>query len=180
VVMVTHNEMFLHALADRLVVFQGDGIRVYEGDYQRFLEKIGWQEETDLRPGIQPIPKEETLREKLKRKEFRRLRSELLAERARVLKPLESKIADLEQSMETAESDLARMNQEIIEASQAKESARIVELTKAIRRAQEAVDSFFLELEKATQEFDARKPEFDRRLRTLEEEDPEGPSRNAY
>ena len=170
VVTVTHNEMFLHALADRLVVFQSDGIRVYEGDYQRFLEKIGWQEEKDLRPGIQPMPKEEALREKLKRKEFRRLRSELLAERARVLKPLENKIAGLEQGIETAESDLARMNQEIIEASQAKESVRIVELTKAIRRAQDAVDSLFLELEKATQEFDARKPEFDKRLQTLEEE----------
>ena len=48
--MVTHNEMFLHALADRLVVFQDGGITVYEGGYQRFLEKVGWNEEEARAP----------------------------------------------------------------------------------------------------------------------------------
>ncbi|MCK7481956.1 MAG: hypothetical protein M0C28_35895 [Candidatus Moduliflexus flocculans] len=45
VVMVTHNEMFLHALADRLVVFDNDDVVVYEGGYQRFLDKVGWRDE---------------------------------------------------------------------------------------------------------------------------------------
>ncbi|MDZ7581432.1 MAG: hypothetical protein U5R30_12665 [Deltaproteobacteria bacterium] len=39
VVMVTHNEMFLHALARRLVVFQSDGIEIFDGSYECFLER---------------------------------------------------------------------------------------------------------------------------------------------
>ena len=45
VIMVTHNEMFLHALAERLVVFQDDGITLFEGSYRLFSEKTGWDEE---------------------------------------------------------------------------------------------------------------------------------------
>jgi len=32
VVMVTHNEMFLHAIAERLIVFQDDKVSLFEGD----------------------------------------------------------------------------------------------------------------------------------------------------
>ncbi|NMD40846.1 MAG: ABC-F family ATP-binding cassette domain-containing protein, partial [Deltaproteobacteria bacterium] len=38
-VMVTHNEMFLHALAERLIVFHHDAIEIFEGGYQRFLDR---------------------------------------------------------------------------------------------------------------------------------------------
>ncbi|HSO18698.1 MAG TPA: ABC-F family ATP-binding cassette domain-containing protein, partial [Desulfosarcina sp.] len=41
-IMVTHNEMFLHALADRLIVFDDLGAQVFDGGYQEFLEKGGW------------------------------------------------------------------------------------------------------------------------------------------
>lgn len=44
-VIVTHNEMFLHMLANRFIVFQSDGVHLFEGTYHSFLEKIGWEEE---------------------------------------------------------------------------------------------------------------------------------------
>jgi ATP-binding cassette subfamily F protein 3 len=170
VVMVTHNEMFLHALAERLIIFQNDEIKVYEGDYQRFLEKVGWQEEKER--GGELVLKEDvgTPKERLGRKESRRLRSEILVERSKILKPLENKMADLERSIEAAENDLSRMNREIIEASQVKESVRIIELSKSIPRKKEEIDAFFLELERVTLEYEARKPEFEKRLRAIEEE----------
>ena len=45
VVMVTHNEHLLEAVATRLVVFQNDGIMVFPGTYREFLEQKGWEEE---------------------------------------------------------------------------------------------------------------------------------------
>lgn len=45
VVMVTHNEMFLHTLANRFVVFQAGGVSVFEGSYQSFLDTVGWEDE---------------------------------------------------------------------------------------------------------------------------------------
>ena len=35
VIMVTHNELFLHALAERLIVFHQNGVSMFEGGYQR-------------------------------------------------------------------------------------------------------------------------------------------------
>ena len=54
VLMVTHNEMFLHALAQRLVVFQNNEVNVFEGSYQEFLDKGGWEDESGKRSHQQP------------------------------------------------------------------------------------------------------------------------------
>ena len=43
-VIVTHNELFLHHLATRLIVFKDDQVFVCEGSYQDFLDKVGWGE----------------------------------------------------------------------------------------------------------------------------------------
>jgi ATP-binding cassette subfamily F protein 3 len=47
VVIVTHNEMFLHALAERLIVFQSS-VSIFEGSYQSFLERKGWEDEAEI------------------------------------------------------------------------------------------------------------------------------------
>lgn len=45
VVMVTHNEMHLRAVATKLIVFDNDKIITYNGGYDDFLRDIGWSEE---------------------------------------------------------------------------------------------------------------------------------------
>lgn len=45
VVIVTHSEMFLHHLANRLIVFDGGEVEVFEGTYAEFLDRRGWKEE---------------------------------------------------------------------------------------------------------------------------------------
>ena len=92
VVMVTHNEMFLHALADRLVVFDNDDVVVYEGGYRRFLDKVGWRDEImqgSIAAAAPPANGAAGERPKGTPKELRRLRSEIVAERSRVLRPIE-------------------------------------------------------------------------------------------
>ena len=42
VILVTHNELFLYSLANRLIVFKDNTIKVFEGTYEEFLEKEGW------------------------------------------------------------------------------------------------------------------------------------------
>jgi len=89
VVIVTHNELFLNALATRLVVFQRGGVKVHEGSYQSFLEKTGWEDEAD-KAGISPPGRVAG------KKELRRLRSEIVARRSKTLRPLEELIEDVE------------------------------------------------------------------------------------
>ena len=45
VILATHSEMILHALAERLIVFEGGKPWLFEGTYGDFLERVGWQDE---------------------------------------------------------------------------------------------------------------------------------------
>jgi ATP-binding cassette, subfamily F, member 3 len=45
VIIVTHSEMFLHHLAKRLIVFGEKGVSLFDGTYQDFLDKVGWETE---------------------------------------------------------------------------------------------------------------------------------------
>lgn len=42
--MVTHDERFLHEVANKLIVFDGGKIFTFHGNYQKFLDEIGWAE----------------------------------------------------------------------------------------------------------------------------------------
>jgi ATP-binding cassette subfamily F protein 3 len=176
VVMVTHNEMFLHALADRLVVFDNDDIIVYEGGYARFLEKVGWRDEVMQRPlggGQRPANGGEP-KEKPTPKELRRLRSEIVTERSRVLRPIEARMAEVEREAEERDAALKDLNRRLVEASQAKQGSRVVELSKTMHATKKAVDGLLEELEKLAAEHEAKTADFDARLRALDAED--GPS----
>jgi len=182
VVMVTHNEMFLNALAERLIVFQGDGALVFEGDYQRFLEKVGWKDEKDIMTGsgrpeagrnesgrteVRPAEKQ-----KVGQKELRRLRSQILAERAAACKSLEQKIAAMEQTLLDDEGELDRMNGEIAEASASRKSHRVIELSKSIHRIRDKKNKLYKELAPLLLSLEERKAVFDQRLAELDDENP--------
>lgn len=172
VVMVTHNEMFLHALADRLVVFDNDDIIVYEGGYQRFLEKVGWKDEVMQRPSgsLRAWAAGET-NEKLTPKELRRRRSEIITERAKVLRPLETRMAEIEKRVESEDASLRELNKQVVEASQARQGSRVVELSRAMHLAKKAIDGLFEELQALTSEYEGKKADFDARLRALDAEE---------
>jgi ATP-binding cassette subfamily F protein 3 len=164
VVMVTHNEMFLHALAQRLVVFQGDRIIVYEGGYQRFLEKVGWSDEDDL-PREKPAAEtEKAAPDRSSPREKRRKRSAVLAERARALKPLEGKMASTEAAIETKERELEDFNQAIVAAGRGKRGPEIVEISRAMHRLKEDIDALYRKLETLSEEHRKVQRRYDREL----------------
>jgi ATP-binding cassette subfamily F protein 3 len=163
VIIVTHNEMFLHALAERLVVFQGEGISVYEMDYQRFLEKVGWQDE-EARPQEKTRPQDQDEKEKVSRKDLRKLRSAVIVERARVLKPLETRMARMEAAIDIKERELRQMNKAITDSGRAKKGQEIVEISTSMHRLKEDIDALYRELEGLMAEHEQKKSDFDREL----------------
>jgi len=167
VVMVTHNEMFLHALAQRLVVFQGDRVIVYEGGYQRFLERVGWTEEDDLPREKQAAEPEVPGQDSSNPKEKRRKRSAVLTERARILRPLEDKMAGTEAAIETKEYELEDLNRAIVEAGRGKRGPEIVEVSKAMHRLKEDIEALYKRLEAQTEEHRKIKSRYDRELADL-------------
>ena len=166
--MVTHNEMFLHALAERLIVFQDDRADIFEGNYQRFLEQGGWGDEEVISSST---PKDKGKKEsagKITKKELRRRRSAIIAERAKVLKPLEQRIAQIEDDIEDHEKELTELNESIQEASRAQSGSRILSLSKSIHKCQLAIDNLFDELEKLTSTFEKHKATFEEKLLSLD------------
>jgi ATP-binding cassette subfamily F protein 3 len=172
VVMVTHNEMFLHALADRLVVFDNDDIVAYEGGYQRFLEKVGWTDEVMQRPlGSLRTWGGGGTKEKPTPKELRRLRSEIVTERSKVLRPLETRMAEIAKAVEQHDASLKELNRQLVEASRAKQGSRVVDFSRTLHQTKKTIDGLLEELEKLTSEYDGKKAGLDARLRALDAED---------
>ena len=56
VVIVTHSEMILHAVATRLIVFDDDSVKVFEGTYQDFLDREGWKDEGPMQSAADRMP----------------------------------------------------------------------------------------------------------------------------
>ena len=169
VIMVTHNEMFLHTLAQKLIVFQNDEIDVFEGRYQEFLAKGGWHDEKlpESKGRSQETPSGTDTRQA--KKELRRKRSEIVNRRSKTVKPLEKRIARLENDIESHEVELKHLNNDMQQASQDQDGTKISELSQSIHACQSTIDNLFDELEKVTDEFDTQNAVFDQELRQMEE-----------
>jgi ATP-binding cassette subfamily F protein 3 len=46
VLIVTHSEYFLKKLANKLIVFDDNKVQFFDGDYELFLAKLGWSNES--------------------------------------------------------------------------------------------------------------------------------------
>ncbi|MES0446609.1 MAG: ABC-F family ATP-binding cassette domain-containing protein [Desulfobacterales bacterium] len=168
VVMVTHNEMFLKTLAERLIVFHNDEIQLFEGGYQRFLDKGGWEDEEDVLLSGPVENKESNACIKLSKKEIRRRRSEFNAERSRILKPLEQRLFRIESDIERHEKTLAELHDAMQTATQAGDGGRITELSKSIHRCKADIERLYDELVKSSSFFEEQKATFEEQLERLE------------
>ena len=93
VVMVTHSELILRRLAlDKIVLCEEAQQTVFLGNYDEFLEKVGWDEKKKAPP-------------KPAQPNVRKERAEDVAKRAAVLKPLEKQIHDAEQKISALEEE---------------------------------------------------------------------------
>lgn len=131
VLIVTHNERILRALASRLIVFHRGKAEVFNSGYDEFLEKIGWEEEIDGK-GAQkkPISRNDYAEKKEREKAERR-------EKARIEK-LEARIL-------TSEAALKQCNEQLeIEASR-NNLAPITELSKKIAQLKQEIEDLYRE-----------------------------------
>ncbi len=161
IIMVTHNEMFLHALAERLIVFQEEDVHVFEGSYQRFLEKEGWKEEKTTEAA-------QNVNTKITKKELRRLRSEIIIEKSKALKPIEQIITKTENEIEALEKELNSYMEAIQKALQDKAGKKVAELSQQIHNYQKSIDSLFNDLELFTEELETKSAEFEEKLKQIE------------
>ncbi|HCY84370.1 MAG TPA: ABC transporter ATP-binding protein [Desulfobacteraceae bacterium] len=165
VVLVTHNEMFLHALANRLVVFKEEGISVFDGTYQEFLEKEGWEDEGPVKQKAADTKPEKPA---LSKKQLRKKKSELVAQRSKELNPLQKQITKIENGIEKREKRLKVVNQALLEASESGDGGRIQDLSKELAALEAEVETLFEDLEEKTDAADEIKAAYDKDIEELE------------
>ena len=168
VVMVTHNEMFLKTLAERLIVFHNEEIYVFEGGYQEFLEKGGWEYEKDIWVSGSGENQEESTRINLSKKEMRRRRSEVIRERAGILNPLKQRLHRTETHIEKHEKTLAELHAAMQNATQVGDGNRIAELSKSIHRCQGDIEKLYDDLVKFSGIFESQQVVFEEKLERLD------------
>ncbi len=87
VIMVSHNELFLNALANRLIIFQDNEVKLFNGTYDYFLEKEGWADEK--KEGDKNESKT------INKKDLRKLKSDIIVRRSKTLKPIQEILQNL-------------------------------------------------------------------------------------
>ncbi len=162
VIMVTHNEMLLHGLAQRLVVFQKNNIDVFDGSYQLFLEQLGWDDEKAM--ASKQSPEKRSSAENIPKKEKRRRRSEIIQRRSKVLNPIQKHIDTVEQKIDANETKLKALEQDMLLASNLQDKEKIVATSKEIRTCRNAIDHLFDQLDRLTQTFDQKHADFEKQL----------------
>jgi len=165
VVIVAHSEMILHATATRLIVFDDDRVRVFEGTYQDFLERRGWKDEGE--GAVRSRQNAEKKGNSTNKKDLRRIKAELIDSRSRILGPLQSKISEVEETITRLEHGMERDTQALVKASVKGDGESIRRLSMSIHESRRKIDTLFDKLEALTNELDAKSKEFEERFEAL-------------
>jgi len=143
VIIVTHSEMFLHHLANRLIVFNEDRVFVFEGTYQDFLDKLGWE----------PAVKKPKTEKKAGAQSENQVA--LVSNYNKKRRALLTKIAEIEKKIDDEEAALEAVNLKTAEAAGKGSSQEIQQLQIKAHQHQTALDRGYSELESLIAELDA-------------------------
>ena len=126
---VTHNERILRALATKLIVFHRGKVDVFNSGYYEFLEKIGWEEETDGTSAQKKPTSRNNYSEKKEREKAER------REKARIEK--------LEALIMKSENALKQYNEQLEIEANRNNLAQINELSKKISRVKQEIEDLY-------------------------------------
>ena len=162
VLIVTHNEELLHKTANRLIVFDNNQVFLFEGTYQNFLDRIGWQEEEGLKPRKNKESKDGQSGQNsyAQKQDLKRQRAKLLNRKSKILTPLKEKIAALENRITALEESVKQQTQTLIEISVNGFGDEAAKLSRNINREKELIENAFEELAALNAEFEQAAAEF--------------------
>lgn len=159
VVIVTHSEIMLRNLATKLIIFHNGNAEVFNGTYDDFLEKIGWEsEENKSNKGG---------KKKLTEKEIKQRRAEIAIERAKVSKPIKEEIETCEIEITKNEDLLKRISGELEKAAIAQDSAKLNDYTHAVGKLNQLIENMFEKLANANDSLDFINKKYDHELEQL-------------
>jgi ATP-binding cassette subfamily F protein 3 len=158
-IIVTHSEELLRETCDRLIIFSKGGADYFDGNYDEFLEKIGWEEE-EVEQKVKSAPK-------VNKKENKKLRASLVQERSKLASPLKKAVEKLENKIMELEEDLEAKQEELITASNAGDNSKVIELSSVVLKIEKDVEENFEALEENQTKLDEILEEYETKLDEL-------------
>ncbi|NLM37690.1 MAG: ATP-binding cassette domain-containing protein [Firmicutes bacterium] len=165
-ILVTHNEMYLHALVNKLIVFDRDRVFFFDGNYQRFLDEIGWEADQEDNPALQK-DRESSALPANQRKVLRQEKAAIINRRSAVLTPLTAKINQLEATIAALEEELQKNNEALIAASTTGCGETIAKLSKRNAEIDRETERLYSELAKVTDDYERAVAAFAAELENL-------------
>jgi len=128
---VTHNERILRALATKLIVFHRGRVDVFNTSYDEFLEKIGWENENDgngaqKKPASRNSYNEKKEREKAERRE-------------------KARIEKLEARIMKSENELKKYNEQLVIEANCNNLTKMNNLSKKISQVRQEIEDLYRE-----------------------------------
>ena len=141
VILVTHIERVLSALATKLVVFDGGKVKVFDGGYRDFLDRVGWRAEAAeegkaRQSGSRPA----------KGRDARRERARIVALRSKEIGALRKAVEALEAEILLLESRLPGEEEALVEASRRNDGAAVRTLKTTTFAARIRIEGLFREM----------------------------------
>ncbi|MUK88527.1 ATP-binding cassette domain-containing protein [Ornithinibacillus sp. L9] len=136
IIFVSHDRYFINKIADQVVEMQKDGVTVYLGDYDYYMEKK--QEEQELE-NLQKAeePSDKTNDKKLSYKEEKKLQSE---QRKR-----DRKIAKLEETIEELELELSSLEEKMTQPEVYEDHEKALEYTNKTNEVKKEIEQLMEE-----------------------------------
>jgi len=164
VIIVTHSELILEAVATKLIVYDNDSVSVFEGTYLDFLERVGWSDEGGVRV---KKGKKQDAQKNVNRRDSKKLRAAIVSDKSKILSTLKARITSIEEEIAKLEQGVELTTQELLEASVKGKALEIKKLSQSVNEAKSRIEKLFAELETVTAEHDAKALEFDQQLNEL-------------
>ena len=144
VVIVTHSEFILKRLPiDKIILCEKSKQTLFHGDYEDFLEKIGWEETSIVSS------------QKNTFKEDKKQHATWIAARSKALAPLKKKISSIEEEISSLEK---KLHENLLSLQKNGFSA---ELIKAIGQDQKTLENFYSQLDELYGDLENEKKKFD-------------------
>jgi ATP-binding cassette subfamily F protein 3 len=152
VIIVTHSELILQRLELSALIVCHEGTQsLYMGSYEEFLEKVGWQEEA---------VHESTATKNLDRAVEKRKRAEIVASRAKALKPIKEEMTRLEKEIISLEEQQKKDHHLLETMTEQGTPLSMQDLLATIGRRGKEIERLFERLLELGDNYEAKKREF--------------------
>jgi len=158
-VIVTHSEELLRAVCSRLIVFSNGSADYFDGTYDEFLDRVGWEDE-------EPEVKKKT-KPKINKKEAKKQRALLVQEKSKIVAPIKKEVDALEKKIIEIEALVEKKNKELVDFTNQGNNSKVMEISKEIATLEKDAESKFELLEVSQTKLDDINNEYEEKMQEL-------------